>query len=199
MKEKLTVSDSKKLFHEQFPYVIPGLYKRMVDEMLVELNLLDHQNEFTQDYLFCIGLTETFKELMKGYKPEKHLDLLFESLCSSTNFEAKEIKEISQKSQKEFKDKSSKDILKLLIEKSNSKLYPSRVLNLGMYILISNSQDFKEKEESEINKMISDYFEKLGLSPQKAEKDIGIYKSSISKMEQAKELIEELRIKDKKK
>ena len=68
-----------------------------------------------------------------------------------------------------------------------------------MYILISNSQDFKEKEESEINKMISDYFEKLGLSPQKAEKDIGIYKSSISKMEQAKELIEELRIKDKKK
>ena len=174
LKEKLTVSDSKKLFHEQFPFVIPGLYKRIVDEILVELNLLKHQNEFAQDYLFCIGLTETFKELTKGYKPEKHLDLLFESLCSSTNFEAKEIRDISQKTQKEFKDKSSKDILKLLIEKSTPKLYPSRVLNLGMYILISNSQDFKEKEESEINKMISDYFEKLGLSPQKAEKDIGI-------------------------
>jgi len=100
----LTVSDSKKLFHEQFPYVIPGLYKRIVDEMLVELNLLNHQNAFTQDYLFCVGLTETFKELMKGYKPEKHLDLLFESLCSSTNFEAKEINEISKKSQKEFMD-----------------------------------------------------------------------------------------------
>ena len=85
MKEKLTVSDSKRLFHEQFPYVIPGLYKRMVDEMLVELNLLDHQNEFTQDYLFCIGITETFKELMQGYQPEKHLNLLFESLCSSTS------------------------------------------------------------------------------------------------------------------
>jgi len=117
LKEKLTVSDSKKLFHEKFPYVIPGLYKRIVDEMLVELNLLNHQNEFKQDYLFCVGLTETFKELTKGYKPEKHLDLLFESLCSSTNFEAKEINELSQKSQKEFKNKTSKDILKLLIEK----------------------------------------------------------------------------------
>jgi len=199
LKEKLNVSDSKKLFHEKFPYVIPGLYKRIVDEMLVELNLLNHQNEFTQEYLFCIGLTETFKELMKGYKPKKHLDLLFESLCSSTNFEAKEIKEISKKSQKEFKDKTSKDILKLLIEKSNSKLYPSRILNLGIYILISNSQDFKEKNESDKNKMNSDIFEKLSLSANKAEKDIGIYKSSISKMEQAKELIEELRIKDKKK
>jgi len=199
LKEKLTVSDSKKLFHEKFPYVIPGLYKRIVDEMLVELNLLNHQNEFTQDYLFCVGLTETFKELMKGYQPEKHLDLLFESLCSSTNFVAKEINEISKKSQKELKDKTSKDILKLLVEKNNSKLYPSRILNLGIYILISNSQDFKEKNESDKNKMSTDIFEKLGLSANKAEKDIGIYKSSISKMEQAKELIEELRIKDKKK
>ena len=199
LKEKLTVSDSKKLFHEQFPYVIPGLYKRIVDEMLVELNLLNHQNEFTQDYLFCIGLTETYKELMKGYIPEEHLDLLFESLCSSTNFEAKEIKEISQKSQEEFKDKSSKDILKLLKERSSSKLYPSRILNLGIYILISKSKDFKDKNEAEMNNMISNIFENLNLSMSKAEKDIGIYKSSISKMEQAKELIEELRIKDKKK
>ena len=199
LKEKLTVSDSKKLFHEKFPYVIPGLYKRIVDEMLVELNLLNHQNEFKQDYLFCVGLTETFKELMKGYKPEKHLDLLFESLCSSTNFEANDINEISQKSQKEFKNKTSNDILKLLIEKSNSKLYPSRILNLGIYLLISNAQDLKEKDESETNKMISDIFEKLNLSANKAEKDIGIYKSSISKMEQAKELIEELRTKEKKK
>ncbi len=199
LKEKLTVSDSKKLFHEKFPFVIPGLYKRIIDEMLVELNLLNHQNEFEQDYLFCIGLTETFKELVKGYKPEKHLDLLFESLCSSTNFEAKEINEISQKSQKELKDKTSKDILKLLIEKSNSKLYPSRILNLGIYILISNSQDLKENNESDTNKITSDIFEKLSLSANKAEKDIGIYKSTISKMEQARELIEELRIKDKKK
>jgi len=92
-----------------------------------------------------------------------------------------------------------KDILKLLIEKSNSKLYPSRILNLGIYILISNSQDLKEKNESEINKIIYDILEKLGLPAIKAEKDIGIYKSSLSKMKQAKELIEELRIKDKKK
>ena len=136
---------------------------------------------------------------MKGYRPEKHLDLLFKSLCNSTNFEAEEINEISQKSQKEFQDKTSKDILKLLKEKSNSKLYPSRILNLGIYILISKSLDLKEKNESDINKMTFDIFEKLSLSANKAEKDIGIYKSSISKMKQAKELIEELKIKDKNK
>ena len=50
-----------------------------------------------------------------------------------------------------------------------------------------------------LEKKITDVFEELNLSTSKAEKDIGIYKSSISKMEQAKELIEELRIKEKKK
>jgi photosystem II biogenesis protein Psp29 len=136
---------------------------------------------------------------MRGYKPENHLDLLFESLCNSTNFDAKEIKEISQKSRKEFDDKSLKDIYKLLKEKSDSKLYPSRILNLGIFKIVSNSKDFKGKNESEMNNVITDIFKELNLSSNKAEKDIGIYKSSIKKMEQAKELIEELRIKDKQK
>ena len=199
LKEKLTVSDSKKLFHEQFPYVIPGLYKRIVDEMLVELNLLTHQNEFFQDDFFCVGLTETYKELMKGYKPEEHLNLLFESLCNSTNFEAKEIKKNSQKILKVIADKSSKDISNILKEKSGSNLYSSRILNLGIYITISNSNDFKDNSESEKNKILSDIFKNLNLSVIKADKDIGIYKSSITKLVQAKELLEELKIKDKKK
>ena len=199
LKEKLTVSDSKKLFHEQFPYVIPGLYKRIVDEMLVELNLLDHQSEFVQDDLFCIGLTGTFRELMKDYKPDQHLDLLFDSLCKSTNFEAKKIQDIAQTATREFNEKSLKDVANLLKEKSKSNLYASRILNLGIYIIISNATDFKETNESEKNKIISDILTTLNLSVTKAEKDIGIYKSSITKMEQAKELLKELRIKDKKK
>ena len=198
MKEKLTVSDSKKLFHEQFPYVIPGLYKRIVDEMLVELNLLNHQNEFKQDDLFCVGLTETFRELTKGYKPEEHLLLLFESLCNSSNFEPKKIKEISKKTSEKYKNKSLKEISNLLTERSESNLYSSRILNLGIYIIIANATDFKDSKDSEKIKIISDIINKLNLSSNKAEKDIGIYKSSITKMEQAKELLQEAKLKVKK-
>ena len=198
LKEKLTVSDSKKLFHEQFPYVIPGLYKRIVDEMIVELNLLNHQNEFSEDYLFCYGLTETFIELTKGYKPSEHLNLLFESLCSSANFDPKKIKEVSLKSKEKFKDKSLDEISILLKEKNKSNLYPSRILNLGVYLIISNSNQFKEIKDSDKNNVISDIFTNLNLSVSKAEKDIGVYKSSIMKLKQAKELIDELKVKSKK-
>ncbi len=199
LKEKLTVSDSKKLFHEQFPYVIPGLYKKIVDEMIVELNLLNHQNEFSQEFLFCYGLVETFEELTKGYTPKDHLNLLFESLCKSTNFESNIIQEISQKTKKDFKDQSLEDINKLLKEKNKSKLYNSRILNLGLYLIIKSSKDFKEKNDSEKKKIVSEVFKNMKLSVSKAEKDISIYQSSIKKFQQAKELIEELKIKDKKK
>ena len=199
MKEKLTVSDSKKLFHEQFPYVIPGLYKRIVDEMLVELNLLNHQNEFSQDDLFCVGLTETFKELTKGYRPKEHLVLLFESLCNSSNFKPSNIIEVSKKTLEDYKEKSLKEISISLKEKSNSKVYSSRILNLGIYLIMANAIDFNELKDSEKNKAISDIIKNLNLSVNKAEKDIGIFKSSIIKMEQAKELLQEAKIQNSKK
>ena len=72
-------------------------------------------------------------------------------------------------------------------------------MNLGVYIAISTSNDFKGFAESEKNQIISNVVSKLNLSVTKAEKDIGIYKSSLTKMEQAKELLEELKKKDKKK
>ena len=61
-----------------------------------------------------------------------------------------------------------------------------------------DSSDFKDFNDSEKNKIISDIVINLNLSFNKAEKDIGIYKSSIIKMEQAKELLQEAKIKDKK-
>ena len=198
LKEKLTVSDSKKVFHELFPYVIPGLYKRIVDEMLVELNLLCHQNDFVQENLFCIGLTETFKELTKDYKPEKHLELLFDSICKSTNFEPVKIRELADKELRKYKDKSIKEISELLKSKSNANLYPSRILNLGIYLIVSNANDIEDKHDDGIDPIISNIIENLNLSVSKAEKDIGIYKNSIIKFKQAKELLEESIKKEKK-
>ena len=73
------------------------------------------------------------------------------------------------------------------------------MLNLGIYLIISNLEDFVKTKETEKSKIISDIYEKLNLSVSKAEKDIGIYKSSIKRLQQARELIEETKIKDKNK
>ena len=92
-----------------------------------------------------------------------------------------------------------KEISTLLKEKSSSNLYSSRILNLGIYLIIANASDFNQMKDSEKNKIISDNIKNLNLSVNKAEKDIGIYKSSITKMEQAKELLQEAKNQNKKK
>ena len=191
LKEKLTVSDSKTLFHEQFPYVIPSLYKRIVDEMLVELNLLNHQSEFTQDSYFCVGLTETFKELTNGYEPKEQLSGLFNALCNSTNFVPSEVKEISEKTLEEHREKDTKEIFNLIIENNSSKNYYSRIFILGVYKILTLANDFKDEEDMSKFKILSEISNKLELPLSRAEKDIGLYKSSIKKFEQAKELLRE--------
>ena len=106
------------------------------------------------------------------------------------------IKTITPAAISRARGRSSKLIIRLSVKTINGYKAIARRGKTAQEVFISTELS---KDESGTNKMISDIFEKLNLSANKAEKDIGIYKSSISKMEQAKELIKELRIKDKKK
>ena len=49
----------------------------------------------------------------------------------------------------------------MLQEKTDNKLYPSRILNLGIYKIISKAQDLKSVNEVEMNKIISNIYENL--------------------------------------
>ena len=70
MSAALTVADSKREFHRAFPHVIAPLYRRMVDELLVELHLLSRQTGFRSDALFACGLIQVFDSFAKGYRPD---------------------------------------------------------------------------------------------------------------------------------
>ena len=191
LKEKLTVSDSKTLFHEQFPFVIPNLYKRIVDEMLVELNLLNHQNEFSQDSYFCVGLSEIFKELTNGYEPKDHVEKLFKALCNSTNFNPEEILKISEATIESYSAKNLEEISNKIIQNSSNKIYYSRIFILGIYKIIAQANDFKEEADISKLEILTKLSNELNLPLKKVEKDISIYTSNVKKFEQAKELLRE--------
>ena len=84
----LTVADSKRAFHAAFPHVISPLYRRLVDELLVELHLLSHQRGFQADPLFALGLVQVFDTGTRGYRPPEQRDPLFHSLCSACGMDA---------------------------------------------------------------------------------------------------------------
>ena len=87
MGASLTVADSKRAFHTAFPHVIAPLYRRLVDELLVELHLLSHQQGFQADGLFAVGLTQVFDSFSQGYRPEQQREPLFNALCAANGFE----------------------------------------------------------------------------------------------------------------
>jgi photosystem II biogenesis protein Psp29 len=83
----LTVADSKRAFHAAFPHVISPLYRRLVDELLVELHLLSHQKGFQADPLFALGLVQVFETGTRGYRPAEQKEQLFQALCSANGLD----------------------------------------------------------------------------------------------------------------
>ena len=210
MGEPTTISDSKEVFYREFPYVIPHVFRKIADEILVELNLLSNQNNFKPDLIFSLGLTSTFSELTKGYKPEKHIEQLFTALCKCNGLDPANIKNMSKEAitritqisfqdlkasydEKDFSNKGLEDLLKNRINPYN------RLSLIGIFNLVKKLQEeLPENEQSELQKYTVDIASKLGYQNDRVEKDITVYQANIDKLKQSLELIEFINKKSKK-
>ncbi len=206
MNEHKTISDSKREFHLAFPYVIPPIYRRVVDELLVELHLLSHQKNFKVDTLFSLGLSQLFHRFTNGYKPEDQLEKLFESLCRSNGYDPMLLKKKTERSlnlskniniddiKNYIKDKNSinrgVDIEELFSLNSQSKHY-SRITAVGIYTIATKLNEKISTDKKNIINTSLLISELIGFSKERVEKDLNLYKSNIEKLTQALELIKE--------
>ncbi len=124
MSDRLTVADSKRAFHRAFPHVIAPLYRRMVDELLVELHLLSQQRGFQSDALFAAGLLQVFDGFARGYRPPEHRDKLLQALCASSGFDAEALRRQREEAMAAMGQHSVEDV-KRWIEHQGREL-PSR-------------------------------------------------------------------------
>ncbi len=189
---RATISDSKSDFHKEFPYVIPPIYRKLADELLVELHLLSHQKNFKNDSIFATGLKEIFSKFTSGYKPSEHITMLFDAICNCNGFNPTEITSCSDQLVNKAKSFTKEDINEFLsqLKKENKENnYYSRINAIGIYKLISEMPCYENVKEEEINKEIIKISELLGYQYQRVEKDISMYKSNIDKMKQALEII----------
>ncbi len=189
---RATISDSKSDFHKEFPYVIPPIYRKLADELLVELHLLSHQTNFDNNSIFATGLTEIFNNFTNGYKPNEHVSKLFNAICNCNGFNPIEIINLSEQLINDAKSWSKEDLKKYLIQKkdeSKGKNYYSRINAIGIYKLMSELSDSKEIKTEDLNKELNEITTSIGYQYSRVEKDISMYKSNIDKMKQALEII----------
>ena len=189
---RATISDSKSEFHKEFPFVIPPIYRKLADELLVELHLLSHQQNFKQNSIFAIGLKEIFSNFTNGYKPKEHINKLFNALCNCNGFNPDEINKQSEELIKNLKSMSKislKEYLLNIKDINKDKNYYSRINAIGIYKLVSELKYCKDFKEAEIKKELYSISDLLDYQESRVEKDISLYKSNIEKMEQALEII----------
>ena len=197
MSELNTISDSKEAFFKEFPYVIPHVFRKVADEMIVELHLLKHQKSFVTDSIFCVGLTTAFKELTKGYEPSGQIDQLFEALCKANKIDPKLVKEKASKSIDRSKILNLEDLLdfsnldsdKKNIFKSENDIY-NRLTIIGIYTIVKDIvKDNSKKDANSIETITKNICNDLSLPKERVDKDISLYINSKQKIKQALELI----------
>ena len=118
---RATISDSKSDFHKEFPYVIPAIYRKLADELLVELHLLSHQKNFKKDSIFSTGLKEVFTKFTNGYKPNEHISKLFDAICNCNGFDPAEINNSSEQLASKAKSFTKEDLNSFLSKINNDK------------------------------------------------------------------------------
>ena len=202
----LTVADSKRAFHSAFPYVIAPIYRRLVDELLVELHLLSHQKGFEADGLFAVGLTQVFDSFSKGYRPENQREPLFQALCSANGFDGASFRSQAQQAREQMGHHSLEEvkgwlsnqgqgapelIASLLRSVQRDDFHYSRLVAVGLLSLLQSAQGADALDPQALRSAAHEIGEAMGLIKDRVDKDLSLYAGNIEKMSQAVELMEE--------
>ncbi|MEB3262944.1 MAG: photosystem II biogenesis protein Psp29 [Synechococcus sp.] len=206
MSDRLTVADSKRAFHRAFPHVIAPLYRRMVDELLVELHLLSQQRGFQSDALFAAGLLQVFEGFARGYRPPEHREKLLAALCSSSGFDAEALRRqrdeamaaMGQHSVDDVKrwiehqgDGAPEPVATVLANVKRPDFHYSRLMAVGLLTLLEKAQGAEGMDPESLRQSAHEVGEAMGLLRERLDKDLSLYASNLEKMAQAVELMEE--------
>ena len=203
-----TVSDTKRSFYTHYNKPINSVYRRVVEELLVEMHLLSVNADFKSDPIYYLGVVSCFERLMQGYQPDQDKESIFNALCRSVDGDPESYRSQAGNLLAIAKEKSTDelvswlgnptaidgaenivDTLKSIAANSNFKY--SRPFAIGLYTLLeeADSQLLEDKDQrNEIFEMVA---ATLTLPEDKMKKDLDLYRSNLEKMDQVLKAIED--------
>ncbi|MEM7770066.1 MAG: photosystem II biogenesis protein Psp29 [Cyanobacteria bacterium P01_A01_bin.37] len=210
-----TVSDTKRLFYTIHTRPISSIYRRIVEELIVEMHLLSVNIDFSYDAVYALGVVTTFNRFMQGYRPDNDKESIFQALCRAIEADPQQYRSDAEKLSAEASE-SSKDVLlatlKLTddapegaiknlvraIAGSDSFKY-SRLFGIGLYSLLEAVNPELVKDKEQIAEMVEAFSSSLSLPEDKLSKDIETYQLSLDKMIQAQIVLSDMVKADRKK
>ena len=203
-----TVSDTKKDFYLAFPKPVNQVYRRVVDELLVEIHLLKVNQTFVYESVFALGFVTTFDRFTLGYKPETDRFAVFHALCSALQFDSDLIRQDAA-TLSDLATRAPEDVktllttldsglnleplsgqLQVITTKENFKY--SRLLGVGLYALLEISDPEAIADHAKRDEIIKLVGENLKFGSDRLPKDIDLYRSNLDKIEQARQMIADM-------
>jgi photosystem II biogenesis protein Psp29 len=205
-----TVSDSKRAFYSSHARPINSVYRRVIEELLVEMHLLSVNSDFKNDPLYYLGIVTSFERLMQGYQPDKDKEQIFNALCTSIDSDPETYKSQAGSILFLAKDKSPDQLVAWLsnptadndadnniIEPikaiaSNNDFKYNRPFAIGLYTLLEECDAELVKDQDKLNQVLDTIALNLGLPGEKMKKDLELYRSNLEKMDQLLKVIEDV-------
>ncbi|MGB3637750.1 MAG: photosystem II biogenesis protein Psp29 [Rivularia sp. (in: cyanobacteria)] len=196
-----TVSDTKRTFYSLHTRPINTIYRRVVEELMVEMHLLSVNADFKYNPIYALGVVTTFNRFMQGYKPDEDKESIYNALIKSVEEDPQQYRQDAQRLEELTKNIPAKDLVANLSEKrlgndsdlqallesiaNNPSFKYSRLFAIGLYTLLESSDPEMVKDEKLRNEALKTIANSLNLSEDKLSKDLDLYRSNLDKMAQA--------------
>jgi photosystem II biogenesis protein Psp29 len=211
-----TVSDTKRAFYNLHTRPIHSIYRRVVEELMVEMHLLLVNADFRYDPIYAFGVVSTFDRFMQGYQPDADKDSIFNALCKAMESDPQQY----QRDANRLKDLAShlpgKEILAWLSQANtlegtedlrqqlqtianNPNFKYSRLFAIGLFNLLEQASPEIVKDEAQRNDALKQICTTLNLPDEKFQKDLDLYRSNLEKLIQARIVLDDILKADRKK
>lgn len=203
-----TVSDTKRSFYTYHTHPINSIYRRVVEELMVEMHLLSVNVDFRYNPIYALGIITSFDQFMQGYQPQSDQESIYAALCQAVEGnpqkyrqDAEDIKGFAQKfSSQELidwlanptpQDGTGEWLTSWQETLANSKFKYSRLFAVGLYTLLEQIDSELVADEKRLQEALKQFSEAMHFSSDKMLKDMELYKGNLLKMNQAKAVLED--------
>lgn len=203
-----TVSDTKRDFYTYHTRPINSIYRRFVEELLVEMHLLSVNADFKDDPIYALGVVTSFERFMQGYRPEEDKRSIFRALCQSVGGNPEQYRQAAEnllalgkglslpdllaKMSSATPGREADRLLETLQEIAQRKSFKySRLFGIGLYTILTEADPDLVKDEQKRQDCLQQISEVLHLPPEKLLKDLDLYRSNVDKVEQLLAVLDE--------
>jgi photosystem II biogenesis protein Psp29 len=203
-----TVSDTKRAFYATHTRPINSIYRRVVEELMVEMHLLAVNVDYRYDPIYALGVVSSFDRFMQGYRPEPDKVSIFQAICSALQDDASRYRHDAERLNAFVGQKSVSDLVGWFNDAAtaagddlqqavkaiadNPKFKYSRLFAIGLFTLFDTANPEAMKDEAKRNELLGQVCTALRLPQDKVQKDLELYRSNLEKMAQAQAVMEDL-------